>query len=319
MMPENDMPTAVAVIGPTASGKTSLSIALGRAFDGEVISCDSMQIYKGMDIGTAKPAFDERMGVPHHMFDVVSACDDFSVADYSDMAWQTLLDVRKKRKLPIFCGGTGLYLDGVISGRHSANCASSEQERMKLQRIYEKEGAEALHAMLAEVDPEAADATHPNNIKRVIRALEIYYSTGVCKTEWDRRSRENPPRVQMHKIGLRFNDRSLLYDRINQRVDIMIERGLVEEARALRDGGPLSRTAVQAIGYKELFEYFDGNIRLDEAIEKIKTASRNYAKRQLTWFSRYDDIFWIDVDSNGGMRADSEIFAEAEKHLLNLL
>lgn len=315
MRSDGKLPMALAVLGPTASGKTALAISLCERFNGEVISCDSMQIYRGMNIGTAKPSVTEMHEIKHHMLDVAEPCEEYSAADYAEEAWKICSELFENGTLPIFCGGTGLYLDGVEKNRYDGSFSTSEEQRTRLQKIYELSGAQELHKMLLEVDSESGKSIHPNNVKRVIRALEIFYSTGITKTEWDRRSKDIPKRVEFLKIGLAFNDRALLYDRIDRRVDGMIASGLEKEARFIYECPKLSKTASQAIGYKELFEYFDGTISFDAAIEKIKLASRNYAKRQLTWFSRYDDILWIYVDKDGVIRSNEEIFHEAETYV----
>lgn len=319
MMPEDKPHRAVAIIGATASGKTALSIELCKLFDGEVVGCDSMQIYKGMDIGTAKPSEEEKQGVPHHLIDFLHVEQSYSAADYAEDALGAVTDICSRGKLAVFCGGTGMYLDSAESGRHASLAPSSFEHRERLQRIYEAEGADRIYEMLTDIDPEAAEAIHKNNVKRVIRALEIYYASGVTKTEWDRRSQSYPKKIELIKIGLAFNDRALLYSRIDKRVDIMMEAGLESEARALYEKNNAGITASQAIGYKELFEYFKGNCTREEAIAGIKTASRNYAKRQMTWFSRYDDVHWIYADKDGEVRDGREILSEAEAYLKNTI
>ncbi len=319
MTPEHKVQRAVAIIGPTASGKTSLSIGLCKLFGGEVVGCDSMQIYKGMDIGTAKPNEEEKQGVPHHLIDFLDVEQPYSAADYAEDAQAAVTDICARGKLAVFCGGTGMYLDSAESGRHASLAPSSIEHREHLQKIYELEGADRIHEMLQGVDPDAAAAIHKNNVKRVIRALEIYYASGVTKTEWDRRSLSYPKRLELIKIGLAFEDRALLYSRIDERVDVMMAAGLEAEARALYEKNNAGITASQAIGYKELFEYFKGNCTREEAIERIKTASRNYAKRQMTWFSRYDDVHWIYADKDGEVRDGRDILSEVELYLRNKL
>lgn len=319
MTPDLKAQRAVAIIGPTASGKTALSIGLCQLFDGEVVGCDSMQIYKGMDIGTAKPSEEEKRGIPHHLIGFLDVEQPYSAADYAEDALGAVTDIHSRGKLAVFCGGTGMYLDSAESGRHASLAPSSFEHRERLQKIYELEGADRIHEMLQSVDPEAAAAIHKNNVKRVIRALEIYYASGVTKTEWDRRSLSYPKRLELIKIGLAFYDRALLYSRIDKRVDIMMESGLEAEARALYEKNNTGITASQAIGYKELFEYFKGNCTREEAIDQIKTASRNYAKRQMTWFSRYDDVNWIYADKDGEVRDSKDILFEAEEYLKNKL
>ena len=290
-------PKIIAVVGPTASGKTALSVALAKALGGEVLSCDSMQIYRDMDIGTAKPTEEEREGVLHHLIDIAAADEPFSCAEYAARAKQTVAAVIARGKLPIFCGGTGLYLDGVLRGGNSYEKTETDPEyRAALERLAAEQGAEAVHAMLAEVDPAAAEATHPNNVKRVIRALEIYHTTGVTKTELDRRSVETESDYDALVIGIRFPNTEALYRRINLRVDLMLQQGLVEECRRLMEAGVFERsaTAAQAIGYKELFPYLRGDLPLADCAETLKMATRRYAKRQMTWFRMHGNVCWID-------------------------
>ncbi len=274
---------AIAVTGPTAVGKTAFAIALAKRYGGEIISCDSMQIYRGMNVGTAKATQEEQSEVPHHMLDICDPSAPYSAADYAKEAFRVAKDIAARGKLPIFCGGTGLYLEAVRTGRHETEAVSDEAYRASLMRIAEQEGNEALHAMLTKVDIEAAAAIHPNNVKRVIRALEIYHVTGKTKTQQDKESESLAPQLALCTFCLTFHDRDRLYRRIDERVDAMFDEGLLEEARALY-GLEISPTAKQAIGYKELFALFDGQDTLEGAKEKIKLASRRYAKRQLTWF-----------------------------------
>ncbi|MBQ9080735.1 MAG: tRNA (adenosine(37)-N6)-dimethylallyltransferase MiaA [Clostridia bacterium] len=292
-------PKIIAVVGPTASGKTALSIALAKQLCGEIVSCDSMQIYRGMDIGTAKPDAAERDGVPHHLIDIVAPDADFDASDYVSAATAAVDDILSRGKLPIFCGGTGLYLDSFLRGGF-CETADSPELRAELTRRAEKIGNEAMHAELADVDPESAAAIHPNNVRRVIRALEVYHATGITKSELDRRSREAEPRYDAKIIGIRFSDREQLYRRIDMRVDIMLEMGLLDEVRRLYDAGVFerSRTAAQAIGYKELLGVIKGETALDIAVDDLKRATRRYAKRQLTWFGAHKDIIWLDRDDS---------------------
>lgn len=291
----------VAVVGPTASGKTSLSISLAQLLGGEIISCDSMQIYRGMDIGTAKPSADERAAVPHHLIDIADPDTDFTAADYVAAAESAVKDMLLRGRLPVFCGGTGLYLDSFLRGgfcqtREDAEC------RQQLARFASEHGNEALHARLAEVDPDSAAAIHHNNVRRVIRALEIYYTTGMTKTQLDIQSRQGAGRYDALIIGLRFFDRELLYRRIDERVDAMLAAGLCGEVERLDRAGVFerSRTAAQAIGYKELLPAVRGQLPLDEAVAQLKQSTRRYAKRQLTWFGRHGDVHWLDCDRYAG-------------------
>ena len=295
----SNKPKIIAVVGPTASGKTALSVALAKALGGEVLSCDSMQIYRDMDIGTAKPTVEEQEGVPHHLLDIAAADEPFSCAEYAAMAKAKVNEVLARGKLPIFCGGTGLYLDGVLRGGNSYEKTETDPVyRAELERMAAEQGVEAVHAMLAAVDPEAAEATHMNNVKRVIRALEIYHTTGMTKTELDRRSVMAETDYDALVLGIRFPDTEALYRRINLRVDIMIEQGLVEECRALMAAGVFERsaTAAQAIGYKELFPYLRGELPLESCVETLKMATRRYAKRQMTWFRMHGNVQWLDRD-----------------------
>lgn len=315
----SNKPKILAVVGPTASGKTSLSIALAKALGGEVLSCDSMQIYRDMDIGTAKPTEEEREGIPHHLIDVVAADEPFSCAEYAALAKARIAEVLSRGKLPIFCGGTGLYLDGVLRGGSSYEKTETDPAyRTSLERMAAEQGAEAVHAMLAAVDPEAAQATHPNNVKRVIRALEIYHTTGVTKTELDKRSRESECEYDALVLGIRYPDTEELYRRINLRVDIMIEQGLPEECRRLMEAGVFERsaTAAQAIGYKELFPYLRGELPLESCTETLKMATRRYAKRQMTWFRMHGNVVWLDREAGTSERELIAIATDKAKNFL---
>ena len=283
----------VAVVGPTASGKTALSVEIARRYGGEIVSCDSMQIYKYMDVGTAKVTEEEMRGVPHHLIDIVSPCEEFSCADYAEAAKRAIEDISSRGKLPVFCGGTGLYLDNVLKNTEFSAAGKDEEYRAHLERDC---SPEELHRMLCRVDPESAASIHQNNVKRVIRALEIFHVTGKTKTEWDSVSRLAEPPYDSIIIGLNYRSRETLYSRIDRRVDIMMEDGLLDEVRRLDTPEFRASTASQAIGYKEILSYFDGSCTLDDAIEAIKQYSRNYAKRQLTWFGKNKDIKWIYPD-----------------------
>lgn len=287
-------PKIICVAGPTASGKTSYAIDLAKKTDGEVVSCDSMQIYKYMNIGTAKPTKEEMDGIPHHMIDFVDPRENYSVADYVRDAKECIDDILSRGKMPIVCGGTGLYMDSLIGGIEFQDEKFDEEYRAELTAFAEKEGVAALHKILEEADSEAAGKIHPNNVKRVIRALEIIKSTGLTKTESDRRAvKESAYDAEIFGLDM---DREVLYDRINRRVDIMMEQGLIKEVESLlKMGIPRESTAMQAIGYKELVSYFQGECGLEDAVETIKRESRRYAKRQLTWFRRNSDIKWIKI------------------------
>lgn len=299
MTNETKKPRVIAVVGPTASGKTALAIELAKIYGGEIISCDSMQIYRGMDIGTAKPTEEEKCGIPHHMIDIIEPSEPFSAADYGARARAICDDVISRGKLPIFCGGTGLYLDAVLTDNDYADVETDMELRARLMSDAERDGAHAMWERLNEVDPEAAAATHENNVKRVVRALELYLSSGITKTEWDKRSRLRPKPYDAIVIALE-RSREEMYARIDRRVDIMMEMGLENEVRELLSSGCLPRgsTAAQAIGYKEFINYFDGVCSLDDAVAEIKQATRRYSKRQLTWFKRSNEVNWINADCN---------------------
>lgn len=289
----------ICIVGPTASGKTALSIALAKRLCGEVISCDSMQIYRGMDIGTAKPTPDEMQGVLHHMLSVIDPSESYSAARYVEDAGRIADDIISRGKTPIIVGGTGLYVDSLISGTEFAEFQQDEAYRKELFSLYEEKGAQFIHGMLRRVDPERAAQIHENNVKRVIRALEVYKATGRTITEHDEETRKKPPRYDAVYIGLMYEDREKLYERINLRVDKMMEEGLLSEVKGILERGvPPSATSMQAIGYKELVAYFEGKCSLEEAAENIKQASRRYAKRQMTWFKRNKQINWIAVDKS---------------------
>lgn len=282
----------IAVAGPTASGKTALSIAIANEFGGEIVSCDSMQIYKGMDIGTAKPDDEEKQGIVHHMIDIAEPFLNYNVVNYKKDAEDAIDDILKRGALPVIAGGTGLYMDSLLNNVKFSEEKETKEERKRLTLLAEEKGKEYMHALLTEIDAEAAEKIHPNNVRRVIRALEIYYTTGKTKTSANEESIQ-PPKYDSLIIGLEWN-REELNDRINRRVDIMVEKGLIEEVETLKKNGvPKDSTAMQAIGYKEIYEYLDNEISLEEAIEKIKHESRKYAKRQMTWLRRNKNINWI--------------------------
>ena len=303
----------IAIVGPTAVGKTALAIELAKRYNGEIISCDSMQVYKGMDIGTAKPTREEMAQVKHHLIDIKEPNESFSCADYAVLAKKAIDDVAKRGKTPIFCGGTGLYLDSVIEIPSFCETAKDEEYRAYLENYAKKNGNSALHEMLKEIDPESALATHENNVKRVVRALEIYHVTGMTKTHWDELSRKEAEPFDSVVIGLDYRSRDTLYRRIDQRVDIMLSAGLESEVAALDSPGFRASTASQGIGYKELLAYRDGRYTLPEAVEAIKKGSRNYAKRQLTWFRRDPRVQWIYPDDAGDGDALSFVTERAQE------
>ena len=285
------MNNIICIAGPTASGKTALAVELAKIINGEVVSCDSMQIYRRMDIGTAKPTKEEMQGIPHHMIDVCEPDEDFSVSRYCEMATPIVDDIIARGKTAIIAGGTGLYMDSLIKGNTFAPFPSTGM-REKLEQQADQEGMDAMIALLQSIDPEAAQRIHDR--KRIIRALEVYYETGETITEHNRRTQAIPPRYSPLWLGLDFADRQELYCRIDLRVDIMLEQGLVEEIRTLLASGISAKcTAMQAIGYKEFVAALEGIGTIEEAAEEVKKSSRHYAKRQLTWFRRNKEMHWL--------------------------
>lgn len=288
-----EKPKILCVVGPTASGKTDFAIALAKERNGEVVSCDSMQIYRDMNIGTAKPTMEEMAGIPHYMLDFVDPADSYSVAEFVRDARICVEDILKRGKTPILCGGTGLYVNSMIFQIEFSEEENNPSYREELQVLAEKEGVDAVHRLLKERDPQAAEEIHPNNVKRVIRALEIIKSTGMTKAEADQRARKEP-QYDAEIYGMQM-ERERLYRRIDDRVDRMMEAGLLEEVKGLVARGiPRCATSMQAIGYKELVSHLEGEITLEEAVDAIKRESRRYAKRQMTWFRRIPDIQWIE-------------------------
>ncbi len=286
-------PRIIVLTGPTATGKTALGVALAKKLGGEVVSADSMQIYRGMDIGTAKPSAEETDGVPHHMFDVAEPEEAFSVSRYVEMAAASVDDVFARGRQPILVGGTNLYIDSLLSGRDFAR-KDDGSLRERIGAEYDALGGEAMRARLAEVDPERAAKLAPGDRRRIVRALEIYELTGKTISEHDAETKKIPPRYQSVRFALNFADREDLYARIDRRVDAMLEAGLADEVRALlKRGVPPEATAMQAIGYKETAEALRGQCTLAEAVERIKLGSRRYAKRQLTWLRRDGELRWI--------------------------
>ena len=289
------MPKKLLVItGPTAAGKTGLSIRLAKAFDGEVVSADSMQVYRGMDIGTAKPSLSERDGVPHHMLDVADPWEPYSVARYVEEAALCVEAVLTRGRLPILVGGTGLYIDSLLSGRCFARPPEDETLRNTLKSRYDREGGEALWRELREIDPEAAARLHPRDKKRVLRALEVFLLTGKTISAHNRETQRAPRPYETLKIALTAQDRADLYRRINQRVEEMVHLGLFHEVEGLLQAGlSPGSTAMQAIGYKEAARALSGAVPTDLAIAEIQQESRRYAKRQLSWFRRDPEIKWL--------------------------
>lgn len=281
------------IIGPTAVGKTKLSIEMAKRFNGEIISGDSMQIYRGMDIGTAKIKKDEMEGVPHHLIDIKEPDESFSVAEFQQLVRGKITEIAGRGKLPIIAGGTGLYIQSVIYDYQFSDVSGDEKFRQQLEQKAKEIGQEALHQELLKVDPKSAAQIHPNNVRRVIRALEIYHQAGKTRNEYQTAAR-NDLLYQTAIVGLTM-DRETLYNRINARVDTMMDEGLLEEVRALYKEGRRDCQSIQAIGYKELYQYLDGELSLDAAVEKLKQNSRRYAKRQLTWFRNKMEVKWFEM------------------------
>ena len=302
----------ICICGPTASGKTALSVALAKQLHTEIISADSMQIYRGMDIGTAKPTAEERQGVPHHLLDICAPGEAFSVARYVELADAAAQDVLSRGMIPIVAGGTGLYMDALIECSTFSGDETDLSVREKYQRMAAEQGNEAVHACLAKVDPEGAERLHPNNLKRVIRALEVYEQTGMTIDAFNRLHKRPAPKYAALKIGICPAERQTLYDRIDRRVDQMLADGLIEETKRLLDSGALAGTAAQAIGYKELLGYLQGDAPLADCVALLKQRSRNYAKRQLTWLKRDDNIHWIYYNNGEELPA---ILQEATEYL----
>ncbi len=284
----------VVVCGPTASGKTRLAVDLAERFGGEIVSADSMQIYKKLDIASAKPTEEEKRGIPHHLMDFLEPTEGYSVADYVEKARGVIADIHSRGKLPIICGGTGLYINSLVDNIEFDDTGYDYEYRESLREIAEEKGNGELIRMLFEIDPESAARLHENNQSRVIRALEVYHISGKTMTEIQAESRRNPSPYEPCMMMIDF-DREILYERINKRVDIMLETGLLEEAREFFAHGDYV-TASQAIGYKELKPYFDGVADLSECVEKLKQETRRYAKRQLTWFRKDSRITAIPAN-----------------------
>ncbi len=302
------MNNIICIAGPTASGKTALAVALARELNGEVVSCDSMQVYKRMDIGTAKPTMEEREGIPHHMIDVAGPEEDFSVSRYCAMASGIIDDIVARGKTAIIAGGTGLYMDSLIKGNDFAPFPSTGV-REKLEEKAALVGIDALREELRTVDPESAERLH--DLRRIIRALEVYYETGETITDHNLKTQALPPRYQPLWLGLDFTERAELYRRIDLRVGLMLEMGLVEEIQnLLRSGVPENCTAMQAIGYKEFVAALEGRGTIGEAADQVRQSSRRYAKRQLTWFRRNKNIHWLIRESG---QSQEEIIEQARR------
>ena len=291
------MDKMIIIVGPTASGKTALSVALAKALNGEIISADSMQIYRGMDIGTAKVTAEEMEGIPHHMVDVAEPWENYSAARFVSEADAAVQDILSRGKTVIVAGGTGLWVDSLVAGRSFAPYPETGK-RQALEQEAEEKGMEFMLRRLQTVDPDSAERLHTADRKRIIRALEVYEETGKTITEHNRETRLVPDRYTPLWLGLNFEDRQVLYDRINLRIDQMLEDGLVDEVQALKEKGyTRDMVSMQGLGYKEILDYLNGNCTLDEAIYILKRDTRHFAKRQLTWFRRERDVIWIDKNS----------------------
>ena len=306
------MNNLICIAGPTASGKTALSIALAQELGGEIVSCDSMQVYKGMDIGTAKPTVEEMAGIPHHMLSVAEPWEDFSVGKYCDMATPIVDDILARGKTAIIVGGTGLYMDALIKGNDFAPVPSTGR-REELEKLAAEQGIATVIEQLRAVDPESADRLHPSDQKRIIRAMEVYLETGETITEHNRKTQLIPPRYNPVWFALEDADRANLYSRIDRRVEVMLEHGLIAEIQGLLDAGiPEKCTAMQAIGYKEFVDALQGRSSMETATALVQQSSRKYAKRQLTWFRRNPAIHWLRREENQGT---GEILAKARQIL----
>ena len=308
----NEKPTVLAVVGATASGKTALGVDIAEYLNGEVISGDSMQIYQGLDIATAKPAAAEMRGVPHHLISVLPPDRACSVAEYVEMARGKIAEVQSRGRIPVIVGGTGLYIDSLLDNIQFPDIAGDAGIRERLNREAETAGRGVLLERLRGCDPETAAKLHENNLQRVIRALEVYELTGIPLSEHARRSRAVPPPWNAVRIGIQFADRELQYARIRKRVDMMLEQGLLDEVRAEYESGTRRATAAMAIGYKELIPYLEGEAPLESCIQSIKQETCRYAKRQGTWFRRNEQIHWINRD---GISESAEILEKLKNDL----
>lgn len=305
----------IVIVGPTASGKTKLAVQLAKKYHGEIISADSMQIYQKMNIATAKPTLEEMEGIPHHLIDFLPMNAQFSVSDFVSLARQKIEQLHQSGKLPIIAGGTGLYINSLVDNVAFSCVEEDSSLRNQLYEQVQQDQGAALYAYLKQIDPESALEIHQNNFVRLVRAVEIYQLTGITMSEHKKNSKLVPSPYEVCMIGLNYQDREKLYQRINQRVDIMMEMGLLEEARQILKEDDL-KTAYHAIGYKELKPYFAGELSLDEAVDKIKQSSRRYAKRQLTWFRRDKRIHWIYLDKFGSYE---EVVTKSENILENFI
>ena len=305
----SEKPPVIAVVGATASGKTALGIEIAQHYNGEVISADSMQLYKGLDIATAKPTPEEMQGIPHHLISVLEPAHACSVAQYTDMAREKIAQVQSRGKLPVIVGGTGLYLDSLLDNIQFPDIPADAALRERLQKEAEIRGNAAMRERLRGCDPESAERLHENNLRRILRALEVFELTGIPLSEHARRSRSVPPPWNVLRIGIGFADREKQYARIRLRVDRMLEQGLTDEVRGEFLSGRRRATAAAAIGYKELLPYLGGELDLDICVANLKRATRRYAKRQMTWFKRDESIRWFNIDE----QSFDEILNEASE------
>ncbi len=311
MNSEKDFFLAV-ILGPTAVGKTELSLRIADSLKAEIISADSMQVYREMDIGTAKAGSSVRREIPHHMLDIISPEEEFSVAEYQKQVDKLIPEIYSREHLPLMVGGTGLYIRAVTEGFMLPDMDKDKKLREKLKQKASQNGNKAVHQKLAEIDPELAEKLHPNDLRRVIRGIEIYRQTGRTKTYFRKKQEDRPPRYKYIKFGL-TRPREELYNRINKRVDKMMESGLEKEVRFLYENYSLSKTALQAVGYKELIKYFTGDCDKEEAIRLIKRNTRHLAKKQLTWFKRDPDIIWFNVSQKDSSAIKDEIIEKIKK------
>lgn len=306
------MENVIVIFGPTASGKTSLSIELAKELNGEIISADSMQVYKHMNIGTAKPDEEERQGINHYLIDEIELDQEFNVTKFQELAYKYIELILKKGKIPIIVGGTGLYINSLLYNINFSETISDWELRDRLKKEAEEKGNKYIHDMLRNIDEEAAAKIHENDIKRVIRAIEVYEHTKKTISDHQQVSRLEPPRYNFIKIGITM-DRQKLYDRINKRVDLMLEKGLVDEVnRIISMGYDKNSVAMQGLGYKEIIAFLRGESNWDETVELLKRDTRRYAKRQLTWFRRIEDVYWLEVDK---MKSSSEVLKNIKDYI----
>ncbi|WP_226681361.1 tRNA (adenosine(37)-N6)-dimethylallyltransferase MiaA [Sutcliffiella horikoshii] len=296
----------IVIIGPTAVGKTKTSVELAKRLNGEIISGDSMQIYKTMDIGTAKVKKEEMQGIPHYLLDIKEPQEAYSVAEFQQDVRNKIDEITSRGRIPIIVGGTGLYIQSVLYDYQFSESGKDDEIRLRLEKRSQEIGVEKLHQELTEIDPKSAANIHPNNVRRVIRGLEIFYTTGKTMSEYQD-TQQPEPLYDIALIGLTM-DREKLYERINLRVDLMMEEGLLEEVQALHHNKIRDCQSIQAIGYKELYAYFDGKVTLEQAVDDLKQNSRRYAKRQLTWFRNKMDVTWIDMTDGDFEQKLSQIF-----------